>query len=308
MKKADLKSKGLGLEVKQISGKGLSGRFIMTPFSVLRSDSGEWQTRRQQWINLGIRGELPTEGGFLATIREVKTFTAKRMLAIGWQSVFDPVLCELMYAWFCPRGGQIVDPFAGGSVRGIVASYMGYKYWGSEIREKQIEDNREQAQKIVPNALPVWVIGDATVQLQEAPMADFLFSCPPYGNLEVYSEEEGDLSNLSDEEFDEGYRRIIKRACLKLRDKRFACFVVSNYRNKQGFYRNLVGLTVQSFELCGVHLYNDAVLVNSTGTLCLRAGRWFASTRKLGRHHQNVLIFYKGNINKIRDIFKSEEE
>jgi hypothetical protein len=306
MKKVKLKEGGLGLDIKKTPGQGLAGRFIMPPFSVLRSDTGEWQTRRQQWIDLGIRGELPTDGGFLATIKDVKSFAAKRMLAIGWQSVFDPVLCELMYAWFCTDGGQIVDPFAGGSVRGIVANYMGYQYWGSEIREKQVEDNRAQAQQIVPNSIPTWVIGDSNIRLQEAPMADFIFSCPPYGNLEVYSEEEGDLSSLPDEEFDEGYKRIIKRCCAKLKDNRFACFVVSNYRNKEGFYRDLVGLTVQSFEACNVHFYNEAVLINSTGTLCLRAGRWFVSTRKLGRHHQNVLIFYKGNIGKIRENFKSE--
>lgn len=35
-------------------------------------------------------------------------------------SIFDPVLCELAYRWFSPVGGLILDPFAGGSVRGIV--------------------------------------------------------------------------------------------------------------------------------------------------------------------------------------------
>ena len=37
-------------------------------------------------------------------------------------SIFDPVLCELAYRWFCPPGGTVLDPFAGGSVRGIVSS------------------------------------------------------------------------------------------------------------------------------------------------------------------------------------------
>ncbi len=39
-------------------------------------------------------------------------------------SIFDPVLCELAYRWFCPPGGLILDPFAGGSVRGIVAVHF----------------------------------------------------------------------------------------------------------------------------------------------------------------------------------------
>ncbi|HXF87125.1 MAG TPA: hypothetical protein VNK48_02075 [Xanthobacteraceae bacterium] len=40
-------------------------------------------------------------------------------------SIFDPVLCEIAYRWFCPPGGSVLDPFAGGSVRGIVASRLG---------------------------------------------------------------------------------------------------------------------------------------------------------------------------------------
>ena len=45
-------------------------------------------------------------------------------------SIFDPVLCELAYRWYCPPGGVILDPFAGGSVRGIVASKLGRRYVG----------------------------------------------------------------------------------------------------------------------------------------------------------------------------------
>ena len=40
----------------------------------------------------------------------------------GILSVFDPVLCELMYYWFSFDKAKILDPFAGGSVRGIIAS------------------------------------------------------------------------------------------------------------------------------------------------------------------------------------------
>lgn len=40
-------------------------------------------------------------------------------------SIFDPVLCELVYRWFSPESGTVLDPFAGGSVRGIVASKLG---------------------------------------------------------------------------------------------------------------------------------------------------------------------------------------
>src|SRR5690242_12336191 len=60
-------------------------------------------------------------------------------------SIFDPVLCELAYRWFCPPDGLILDPFAGGSVRGIVASKLGRRYIGIDLSARQIEANRTQA-------------------------------------------------------------------------------------------------------------------------------------------------------------------
>ena len=51
------------------------------------------------------------------------TGTGTENMAPG-TSIFDPVLCELVYRWFCPSKGKILDPFAGGSVRGIVAAHL----------------------------------------------------------------------------------------------------------------------------------------------------------------------------------------
>ena len=43
-------------------------------------------------------------------------------------SVFCPVLCELMLRWFCPAGGSVLDPFAGGSV---LMWHHSSIHWGS---------------------------------------------------------------------------------------------------------------------------------------------------------------------------------
>src|SRR5262249_13125943 len=116
---------------------------------------------------------------------------------IDGTSIFDPVLCELSYRWFCPSGGQVLDPFSGGSVRGIVAGCLGYKYWGCDLRAEQVEENEKQAKKIQPAVRPQWFTGDALECVQDAPLADFIFSCPPYGDLEVYSDDPNDLSTMA---------------------------------------------------------------------------------------------------------------
>lgn len=214
-------------------------------------------------------------------------------------SIFDPVLCELIYRWFSPQGGQVLDPFAGGSVRGIVAAKLGRNYVGIDLREEQVAANREQADKICANdMMPRWIC-ESSVNIPELPglESDLVFSCPPYADLEVYSDDPRDLSTMDYEAFRTFYRDIIAKSVAVLKPNRFACFVVGEVREKNanGFYRNFVRDTVEAFELAGARFYNEMILVTSCGTLPLRAGRVFTATRKIGKTHQNVLVFCKGD-------------
>ena len=227
--------------------------------------------------------------------------TSRKILAASSSgtSIFDPVLCELSYRWFCPLGGTIVDPFAGGSVRGIVASKLGRQYVGCELRHEQVAANREQADAICSDPAPVWIEGDSRnirrlVGVDFAG-ADFMFSCPPYADLERYSDDPKDLSTLGYAEFRVAYAEIIKEACAVLKPDRFACFVVGDVRDKKGFYYGFPWHTIQAFEDAGLRLYNEAVLVTSVGSLPIRVGKQFTSGRKLGKTHQNILVFCKGD-------------
>ena len=77
-------------------------------------------------------------------------------------SIFDPVLAELAYRWFSPPGGHVLDPFAGGSVRGIVASVLGRQYTGIDLRAEQIAANEPQAARICAGGImPRWIVGDS---------------------------------------------------------------------------------------------------------------------------------------------------
>ena len=130
--------------------------------------------------------------------------------------------------------------------------------------------------------------------------ADLLFSCPPYADLEVYSDLKEDISNMSYKEFISIYREIIRKSCNLLKNDRFAVFVVGDVRDKNGFYQNFVSDTIQAFIDSGLMLYNEMILVNAVGTLAIRSGRQFAIGRKVGKQHQNALVFYKGNPKNIK--------
>ena len=225
--------------------------------------------------------------------------SAKNLGAGSGTSIFDPVLCEIAYRWFCPPGGTVLDPFAGGSVRGIVAAKLGRQYVGNDLRQEQCAANRAQADEIIgaDEPMPVWSCGDSRKleQLCAGTEADFVFSCPPYADLEVYSDDPADLSTLGYAEFRAAYREIIAASCRMLKPDRFACFVVGEVRGKDGAYYNFVGDTVQAFVDAGLKFYNEAILVTAVGSLPIRAGKQFSASRKLGKTHQNVLVFVKGD-------------
>jgi hypothetical protein len=103
---------------------------------------------------------------------------------------------------------------------------------------------------------------------------------------------------MTHKEFFEVYTEIISKSCSKLRDDRFAAIVVGEVRDKKGCYVDLVGRTVQAFEDAGLRYYNEAVLVTAVGSLAMRLTRQFNAGRKMGKTHQNILIFVKGDSKK----------
>jgi DNA modification methylase len=271
----------------------LRDKFMEPPFSVLDTKGGGWQTRKRQWKQLGIESHLGREG--IVVINNSFDGDKYGRKSMPEVSIFDPALCELIYNWYCPKGGTILDPFAGGSVRGIVANYLGYNYTGIDTRQEQIDSNREQALKLLAvNRQPQYYVGDSNVVLTELiPMYDLVFSCPPYADLEVYSEMKEDLSTMEYNEFIKVYAEIIKKAISKLKSGGYACFVVGDIRDKKGYYRDFISHTKQAFINAGAGLYNEAILLQPLGTAMLRAGKIFEAGGKLTKVHENVLIFKK---------------
>lgn len=309
----------------------LADRFVVPPFSILDTRQGYWIERKQTWMALGIQSEIGRGGEGLArsygqdlmrgehivgmTRREADKHSnlnnapkmPKWATGIGTEnmapgtSIFDPVLCELAYRWFSPPDGTVLDPFAGGSVRGIVASKTGRHYIGIDLRHEQVEANEEQAGSIckATDPEPQWITGDSTTidsLLPSDTAADLLFTCPPYYDLEVYSDNPADLSAFASyDAFITMYRQIISACVERLKKDRFACIVVGDIRDKKGIYRNFVSDTIAAFQDAGAMLYNEAILVTSVGSLPIRVGRQFSASRKLGKTHQNVLVFVKGD-------------
>jgi hypothetical protein len=271
----------------------LRDRFVEPPFTVLDARKGEWNSRKRTYKNMGLRSEKGRDDNLI----NYGEFVRQIMINDNGTSVFDPVLAELMVKWFSDPGDHILDPFSGGSVRGIISAMCGRDYTGIDIRQEQIDENYGQLKKLIPDCpnQPRWLLGDSDNVLNDPNlgMYDGILSCPPYHDLEQYSDMEGDLSNMSYEEFSGKYFSIIQKACAHLKPGKFAVWVVGEVRDKKtGYLRDFVGLSKKCFLASGLRLWNDAVLLTPIGSASVRTNG-FAASRKLVRIHQNVLVFFK---------------
>ena len=262
---------------------------MIKPFSILDTRTKEWQDRKRYWIQTyNIQSELGRED----------TESRARFWEDNTVSIFDATLCEKMYEWFCPKKGRVLDPFAGGSVRGIVATEMGFIYNGIDLSDEQIEANKKQSDK------PNWITGDSEWVIDSIcdKTQDFVFTCPPYYDLEKYTDNPADLSNMNADSFDKKYYSILKKAAAKLKDNRFFAVVVSEVREqsvtgnyKIGKYKGLVWKTIRACEEAGLHFYNDMILFNSQHQAARVVDTYFERNRKVASVHQNILVFVKGN-------------
>lgn len=317
----------------------LADRFIIPPFSILDTRKGYWQARKKLWREIiGDMGE--SRNDTLITAYEIKykdlyqrTREHRESLGVGFKeyvekyvpadvlekeagkvlsagvSLFDPVLSEIICRWFTPApGAKIFDCCAGDTQKGLVFGQCGYEFTGIELRQEQVDINNRV---IADRGLPVRYIcddGQNVANHIEAASQDLFFCCPPYYDLEVYSDMTNDASNqASYGDFLAILANAFKNSLACLKDDRFAVVVVGDVRDKKtGFYHNFVDDVKRIFADNGAALYNELILIETGASTALRASRYMES-RKVAKMHQNVLVFYKGNPKNIGKTFPKIE-
>lgn len=314
----------------------LFDRFIVPPFSILDIRKGYWQDRKKKWYDIiGDMGE--SRNDTLVTSLEIKykdlyqrTREHRKELGISFKeyiekyvsqedlekeqakivaqgvSILDPVMAEIVCRWFGQENGKAFDCFAGDSVFGFVAAYLGNDFTGVELREKQAALNNERVEGM--NARYICDDGQNVAQHIEPESQDLLFSCPPYFDLEKYSDLPNDASNQgSYEDFIKILENAFTGAVSCLKENRFAAICVGDVRDKNtGFYYDFCGDIKRIFKQNGMRLYNEIILVEQTASTALRASRYMDS-RKVAKTHQHLLVFFKGDPKKIKKEFPKIE-
>lgn len=273
--------------------KPLSERFLVPPFSVLDARQAYWRTRKRAWRE--SIGRLDT-GSTRPIYRQIFKGD-KPCNPNGGISMFDPVLTEVLVHWFTPANGELLDPFAGQAVRGVVAAAMGRRYVGVELRTRQVEDNRKVARRMKLAGCR-WIAADAGDMDEFLPRRstfDAVLTCPPYYNLERYLAGPSDLSEQpSYQAFLDRYSAILGSCSDRLKPGRFFIMVVGEIRDPKGRLRDFVGDSIDILRASGLSYYNDLVAVRPAATAALRAAGHMRS-RKVVRIHDTALVFFKGD-------------
>lgn len=223
----------------------------------------------------------------------------------GNASVLDPVACEVILRFFMPTNGRrVYNPFGGGVQFGFVSGSYGYDYTSSEIRQNQCDANNAICQDL--NSAK-WVRSDSTKYIPEGKF-DLCFSCPPYYKVEEYLDydgnpPEGELNSIPTyEQFRdmlfEGYRRGIEA----LNDNCFFVIMTGDSRDKNGAYYGCEAEHELFFKSQGLHIYNRIVYLESEFTRLAHA-KVTLNYRKFPKTEQKILVFYKGDMSKIQDLY-----
>lgn len=314
----------------------LFDRFVVPPFSILDTRKGYWQDRKKKWYDIiGDMGE--SRNDTLVTSLEIKykdlyqrTREHRKECGLSFKeyidkyvsqedlekeqakivaqgvSILDPVMAEIVCRWFGQENGTAFDCFAGDTVFGFVAAHLGNDFTGIELRENQAALNNERVEGM--NARYICDDGQNVAQHIEPESQDLLFSCPPYFDLEKYTDLPNDASNQgSYEDFIKILENAFTGAVSCLKQNRFAAICVGDVREKNtGFYYDFCGDIKRIFKQNGMRLYNEIILVEQTASTALRASRYMDS-RKVAKTHQHLLVFFKGDPKKIKKEFPKIE-
>lgn len=291
------------------------------------STTGEWLKVKKEWNEkleaAGVKYNIPNpkfasrEGcwqgssGFSNVVLsknviqedgEIKHDNGKSLN--GNASVLDPAACEIIARMFMPKDGySIYNPFGGGVQMGFVAGHCGFDYMATEIRQNQCDANNTLCQDVRAK----WIKADSSTY-EPKQKYDLVFTCPPYYKVEKYVDydgksPDGELNIMATyEQFRDTLFRGYEKAIAALNDNCFFVVMTGDSRDKKGAYYGCEAEHELFFKSKGLHIYNRIVYLESEFTRRAQAKKTLHH-RKFPKCEQKILVFYKGDISKIKELY-----
>lgn len=223
----------------------------------------------------------------------------------GNASVLDPVACEIILRFFMPKDGKrVYNPFGGGVQFGFITGSYGYEYIASEIRQNQCDANNKLCCEFNNTK---WVQSDSSTYEPDG-MFDLVFACPPYYKVETYVDYDGVIpeGEINSQPTYNEFRDLLfagyKKAIAHLNDNCFMVIMTGDSRDKNGAYYCSESETELFLKENGLQVYNKIVYLEPEFTRLAQAKKTL-NYRKFPKCEQKIIVAYKGDISKIKDLY-----
>jgi len=208
-------------------------------------------------------------------------------------SEFNPTVAENIINFWSDKGDTILDPFAG-RTRALISSLKKRKYIGFEISKDVYNKTKQVIYPLCKNPKPIIYNEDSfNIDKKKIKPIDFIFSCPPYWDIEKYESCDGQLSDIKDyNQFLDRYKEILNKSIKLLKQNKYCALVVGDFRRK-GIYYNFHMDTINIMKELGLKLH-DLIIIQSVSFDI--ANKRFGGIKKYkmtSKIHEYLLIFKK---------------
>jgi hypothetical protein len=258
---------------------GLAAGWVWPPFTLWDGRAPAWLDRKRQWMALGLRPDGGARG-------------------------FDPVAAELIYRWFCPRAGLVVDVSPGDATRAVVALKLGCHYVGVDPDHPQIQANREDCQRVLgEGAHPTFIRAN--------PASGVLTDRALFGHPDLIVATAPDPGRGDRSTFLAGWQSLCGQMVELVKPQRFIVVIVRPGRQADGEMWDMAAQTQYAMGMGGAKCWNEAVYCAPAahgGPNPVEVGAKFQNGRRLAATHANVLVFFKGDPRRMAEDFPQQVE
>lgn len=197
----------------------------------------------------------------------LKTFdNSTRNQNVRWKgaiSMFPREINEQLLKFYTHKKDIIFDPMAGHSSRMEATYKLGRHYIGYDISHEFMEFNRKIKKELLkdnPDNIQITLKEQDSRTIDEPDdSVDFIFTSPPYWNLEWYGDEEEQLGNLSYDDFMKDITDIYKQCFRILKPGKFCIINVNDFRKGGEYYSYHVD-TVNALKSAGFKQFDMVIM------------------------------------------------
>ena len=213
----------------------------------------------------------------------------------GAISMFPRDILEQLLDFYTERGDVFYDPFAGHNSRMEVSFRKGRNYIGWDCSKEFMKFNRKVREHLLkdnPENLTIKLVeGDSRKIDEPDNSVDFIFSSPPYWNLEWYGDEPEQLGNLSYEDFMVGMTEVYAHCFRILKPGKFCIMNVNDFRKGGKYYSYHVD-TVNALKSVGFEQF-DHIILHYPNAMRKSFPNQIWEEKLMPKGHEHLLVFLK---------------